>query len=152
MPEIELLTFYLIAASVVIIMLLVLVLTVKMKQSLSKITELETGLKNIATKDDITLANKELSTDILNAMLLLESNMTQRSEEVLAEAIELRTVLSKLQKSQSNLPVDAAKDIDEILDDVIIFDREGLTSEEISARLNLKHEFVQDIIKFNSQH
>lgn len=152
MPEIELLTFYLIAASVVIIMLLVLVLTVKMKQSLSKITELKTGLKNIATKDDITLANKELSTDILNAMLLLESNMTQRSEEVLAEAIELRTVLSKLQKSQSNLPVDAAKDIDEILDDVIIFDREGLTSEEISARLNLKHEFVQDIIKFNSQH
>lgn len=152
MPEIELLTFYLIAASVVIIMLLVLVLTVKMKQSLSKITELETGLKNIATKDDITLAHKELSTDILNAMLLLESNMTQRSEEVLAEAIELRTVLSKLQKSQSNLPVDAAKDIDEILDDVIIFDREGLTSEEISARLNLKHEFVQDIIKFNSQH
>lgn len=152
MPEIELLTFYLIAASVVIIMLLVLVLTVKVKQSLSKITELETGLKNIATKDDITLANKELSTDILNAMLLLESNMTQRSEEVLAEAIELRTVLSKLQKSQSNLPVDAAKDIDEILDDVIIFDREGLTSEEISARLNLKHEFVQDIIKFNSQH
>ena len=152
MPEIELLTFYLIAASVVILMLLVLVLTVKVKQSLSKITELETGLKNIATKDDITLANKELSTDILNAMLLLESNMTQRSEEVLAEAIELRTVLSKLQKSQSNLPVDAAKDIDEILDDVIIFDREGLTSEEISARLNLKHEFVQDIIKFNSQH
>lgn len=152
MPEIELLTFYLIAASVVIIMLLVLVLTVKVKQSLSKITELETGLKNIATKDDITLANKELSTDILNAMLLLESNMTQRSEEVLAEAIELKTVLSKLQKSQSNLPVDAAKDIDEILDDVIIFDREGLTSEEISARLNLKHEFVQDIIKFNSQH
>lgn len=152
MPEIELLTFYLIAASVVILMLLVLVLTVKVKQSLSKITELETGLKNIATKDNITLANKELSTDILNAMLLLESNMTQRSEEVLAEAIELRTVLSKLQKSQSNLPVDAAKDIDEILDDVIIFDREGLTSEEISARLNLKHEFVQDIIKFNSQH
>lgn len=152
MPEIELLTFYLIAASVVIIMLLVLVLTVKVKQSLSKITELETGLKNIATIDDITLANNELSTDILNAMLLFESNMTQRSEEVLAEAIELKTVLSKLQKSQSNLPVDAAKDIDEILDDVIIFDREGLTSEEISARLNLKHEFVQDIIKFNSQH
>ena len=152
MPEIELLTFYLIAASVVILLLLVLVLTVKVKQSLSKITELETGLKNIATKDDITLANNELSTDILNAMLLFESNMTQRSEEVLAEAIELKTVLSKLQKSQSNLPVDAAKDIDEILDDVIIFDREGLTSEEISARLNLKHEFVQDIIKFNSQH
>lgn len=152
MPEIELLTFYLIAASVVILLLLVLVLTVKVKQSLSKITELETGLKNIATIDDITLANNELSTDILNAMLLFESNMTQRSEEVLAEAIELKTVLSKLQKSQSNLPVDAATDIDEILDDVIIFDREGLTSEEISARLNLKHEFVQDIIKFNSQH
>ena len=151
MPYIELPIIYLIATSFLILTLCVLLLAFKVKKLLSSISELKVSLKVVATKDDISLANKKLDTDLVNAMLLLENNMTQRSEELLAEAIELRTALSKMRTSQHNIPVDGLHDFDNKLDDVIAFDLEGLSTKEISSRLNLKHEFVQDIIQFNRQ-
>ena len=151
MPYTELPIIYLIATSFLILTLCVLLLAFKMKKLLTSISELKVSLKVVATKDDISLANKKLDTDLVNAMLLLENNMTQRSEELLAEAIELRTALSKLRTSQHNIPVDGLHDFDNKLDDVIAFDLEGLSTKEISSRLNLKHEFVQDIIQFNRQ-
>ena len=151
MPFTELPIIYLIATSFLILTLCVLLLAFKMKKLLTSISELKVSLKVVATKDDISLANKKLDTDLVNAMLLLENNMTQRSEELLAEAIELRTALSKLRTSQHNIPVDGLHDFDNKLDDVIAFDLEGLSTKEISSRLNLKHEFVQDIIQFNRQ-
>ena len=151
MPFTELPIIYLIATSFLILTLCVLLLAFKMKKLLTSISELKVSLKVVATKDDISLANKKLDTDLVNAMLLLENNMTQRSEELLAEAIELRTALSKMRTSQHNIPVDGLHDFDNKLDDVIAFDLEGLSTKEISSRLNLKHEFVQDIIQFNRQ-
>lgn len=151
MPYTELPIIYLIATSFLILTLCVLLLAFKVKKLLTSISELKVSLKVVATKDDISLANKKLDTDLVNAMLLLENNMTQRSEELLAEAIELRTALSKLRTSQHNIPVDGLHDFDNKLDDVIAFDLEGLSTKEISSRLNLKHEFVQDIIQFNRQ-
>lgn len=151
MPFTELPIIYLIATSFLILTLCVLLLAFKMKKLLTSISELKVSLKVVATKDDISLANKKLDTDLVNAMLLLENNMTQRSEELLAEAIDLRTALSKLRTSQHNIPVDGLHDFDNKLDDVIAFDLEGLSTKEISSRLNLKHEFVQDIIQFNRQ-
>ena len=151
MPDTELPIIYLIATSFLILTLCVLLLAFKVKKLLTSISELKVSLKVVATKDDISLANKKLDTDLVNAMLLLENNMTQRSEELLAEAIELRTALSKLRTSQHNIPVDGLHDFDNKLDDVIAFDLEGLSTKEISSRLNLKHEFVQDIIQFNRQ-
>ena len=151
MPYTELPIIYLIATSFLILILCVLLLAFKVKKLLTSISELKVSLKVVATKDDISLANKKLDTDLVNAMLLLENNMTQRSEELLAEAIELRTALSKLRTSQHNIPVDGLHDFDNKLDDVIAFDLEGLSTKEISSRLNLKHEFVQDIIQFNRQ-
>lgn len=151
MPYTELPIIYLIATSFLILILCVLLLAFKVKKLLTSISELKVSLKVVATKDDISLANKKLDTDLVNAMLLLENNMTQRSEELLAEAIELRTALSKLRTSQHNIPVDRLHDFDNKLDDVIAFDLEGLSTKEISSRLNLKHEFVQDIIQFNRQ-
>ena len=151
MPYIELPIIYLIATSFLILTLCVLLLAFKVKKLLTSISELKVSLKVVATKDDLSLANKKLDTDLVNAMLLLENNMTQRSEELLAEAIELRTALSKLRTSQHNIPVDGLHDFDNKLDDVIAFDLEGLSTKEISSRLNLKHEFVQDIIQFNRQ-
>lgn len=151
MPYTELTIIYLIATSFLVLTLCVLLLAFKVKKLLTSISELKVSLKVVATKDDISLANKKLDTDLVNAMLLLENNMTQRSEELLAEAIELRTALSKLRTSQHNIPVDGLHDFDNKLDDVIAFDLEGLSTKEISSRLNLKHEFVQDIIQFNRQ-
>jgi len=151
MPDTELPIIYLIATSFLILTLCVLLLAFKVKKLLTSISELKVSLKVVATKDDISLANKKLDTDLVNAMLLLENNMTQRSEELLAEAIELRTALSKLRTSQHNIPIDGLHDFDNKLDDVIAFDLEGLSTKEISSRLNLKHEFVQDIIQFNRQ-
>ena len=151
MPYTELPIIYLIATSFLILTLCVLLLAFKVKKLLISISELKVSLKVVATKDDISLANKKLDTDLVNAMLLLENNMTQRSEELLAEAIELRSALSKLRTSQHNIPVDGLHDFDNKLDDVIAFDLEGLSTKEISSRLNLKHEFVQDIIQFNRQ-
>ena len=151
MPYTELPIIYLIATSFLILTLCVLLLAFKVKKLLTSISELKVSLKVVATKDDISLANKKLDTDLVNAMLLLENNMTQRSEELLAEAIELRTALSKLRTSQHNIPIDGLHDFDNKLDDVIAFDLEGLSTKEISSRLNLKHEFVQDIIQFNRQ-
>jgi len=151
MPYTELPIIYLIATSFLILTLCVLLLAFKVKKLLTSISELKVSLKVVATKDDISLANKKLDTDLVNAMLLLENNMTQRSEELLAEAIEIRTALSKLRTSQHNIPVDGLHDFDNKLDDVIAFDLEGLSTKEISSRLNLKHEFVQDIIQFNRQ-
>ena len=151
MPYTELPIIYLIATSFLILTLCVLLLAFKVKKLLTSMSELKVSLKVVATKDDISLANKKLDTDLVNAMLLLENNMTQRSEELLAEAIELRTALSKLRTSQHNIPVDGLHDFDNKLDDVIAFDLEGLSTKEISSRLNLKHEFVQDIIQFNRQ-
>ena len=112
-------------------------------------SELKNNLKDVATTGDISLANKKLDTDLVNAMLLLENNMTQRSEELLAEVIELRTHLLKLRIPEPKAYATEAKDFDNKLDDVIAFTQEGISSEEISARLNLNHEFVQDIIQFN---
>jgi len=151
MPYTELPIIYLIATSFLILTLCVLLLAFKVKKLLTSISELKVSLKVVATKDDISLANKKLDTDLVNAMLLLENNMTQRSEELLAEAIELRTALSKLRTSQHNIPIDGLHDFDNKLDEVIAFDLEGLSTKEISSRLNLKHEFVQDIIQFNRQ-
>ena len=151
MPYTELPIIYLIATSFLILTLCVLLLAFKVKKLLTSISELKVSLKVVATKDDISLANKKLDTDLVNAMLLLENNMTQRSEELLAEAIELRSALSKLRTSQHNIPVDGLHDFDNKLDAVIAFDLEGLSTKEISSRLNLKHEFVQDIIQFNRQ-
>ena len=151
MPYTELPIIYLIATSFLFLTLCVLLLAFKVKKLLTSISELKVSLKVVATKDDISLANKKLDTDLVNAMLLLENNMTQRSEELLAEAIELRTALSKLRTSQHNIPIDGLHDFDNKLDDVIAFDLEGLSTKEISSRLNLKHEFVQDIIQFNRQ-
>jgi len=151
MPYIELPITILIAASFLILTLCVLLLAYKVKKLLNSISELKVSLKAAATNDDIRLANKKLDTDLVNAMLLLENNMTQRSEELLAEVIELRTALSKFRTSQNNIPVNGFHDFDNKLDDVIAFAREGLSTKEISSRLNLKHEFVQDIIQFNRQ-
>ena len=149
MTDIELPTLYLIAASFSALTICVLLLTAKVKKLLRSTAELKNNLRNVATNDDISLANKKLDTDLVNAMLLLENNMTHRSEEILSEVIELRTTLAKYQTLQPKLPVDGTKEFDKKLDDAIVFARKGVSSEEISARLNLKHEFVQDIIQFN---
>ena len=149
MSDIELPTLYLIAASFSALTMCILLLTAKVKKLLRATAELKNNLRHVATNDDISRANKKLDTDVVNAMLLLENNMTQRSEEILSEVIELRTTLAKYQTLQPKLPVDGTKEFDNKLDDAIVFAREGVSSEEISARLNLKHEFVQDIIQFN---
>ena len=151
MPYTELPITILIAASFLILTLCVLLLAYKVKKLLNSISELKVSLKAVATNDDVRLANKKLDTDLVNAMLLLENNMTQRSEELLAEVIELRTALSKFRTSQHNIPDNGFHDFDNKLDDVIAFALEGLSTKEISSRLNLKHEFVQDIIQFNRQ-
>lgn len=147
----ELPTIYLIAASFSLLTLCVLLLATRMTKLLRTTLDLQNKLQNAATKDDIYLANKKLDTDLVNAMLLFENNITQRSEELLAEVIGIRTTVSKLRAMQPNSSVDQTKYFDNKLDDVIAFAREGISSEEISARLNLKHAFVQDIIKFNRQ-
>lgn len=147
----ELPTIYLIAASFSLLTLCVLLLATRMTKLLRTTLDLQNKLQNAATKDDIYLANKKLDTDLVNAMLLFENNITQRSEELLAEIIGIRTTVSKLRAMQPNSSVDQTKYFDNKLDDVIAFAREGISSEEISARLNLKHAFVQDIIKFNRQ-
>jgi hypothetical protein len=147
----ELPTIYLIAASFSSLTLCVLLLASRMTKLLRTNLDLQNKLQNAATKDDIHLANKKLDTDLVNAMLLFENNITQRSEELLAEVIGIRTTVSKLRATQPNSSVDEAKYFDNKFDDVIAFAREGLSSEEISARLNLKHAIVQDIIQFRMQ-
>ena len=149
MPNIDLPIVYLVAASFSILTLSVLLLTARVTKLSRATSELKNNLKDVATTADISLANKKLDTDLVNAMLLLENNMTQRSEELLAEVIELRTRLLKLRIPEPKAYVTEAKDFDNKLDDVIAFTQEGISSEEISARLNLNHEFVQDIIQFN---
>lgn len=149
MPNIDLPIVYLVAASFSILTLSVLLLTARVTKLSRATSELKNNLKDVATTGDISLANKKLDTDLVNAMLLLENNMTQRSEELLAEVIELRTHLLKLRIPEPKAYVTEAKDFDNKLDDVIAFTLEGISSEEISARLNLNHEFVQDIIQFN---
>ena len=149
MPDIELPTLYLIAASFLSLTMCVLLLTAKVTKLLRATAELKNNFRHVATNDDISLANKKLDTDLVNAMLLLENNMTQRSEEILSEVIGLRTTLAKYQTLQPKLPVDGTKEFDSKLDDAIVLAGEGVSIEEISARLNLKHEFVQDIIQFN---
>ena len=151
MPNIDLPIIYLVAASFSILTLSVLLLTARVTKLSRATSELKNNLKDVATTGDISLANKKLDTDLVNAMLLLENNMTQRSEELLAEVIELRTHLLKLRIPEHKAYVTEAKDFDNKLDDVIAFTHEGISSEEISARLNLNHEFVQDIIQFNRQ-
>ena len=151
MPNIDLPILYLVAASFSILTLSVLLLTGKVTKLSRATSELKNNLKDVATIGDISLANKKLDTDLVNAMLLLENNMTQRSEELLAEVIGLRTHLLKSRTPESHAHVTGAKDFDNKLDDVIAFSHEGISSEEISARLNLNHEFVQDIIQFNRQ-
>ena len=151
MPDIDLPILYLIAASFSILTLSVLLLAAKVTKLSRATSELKNNLKDVATNGDISRANKKLDTDLVNAMLLLENNMTQRSEELLAEVIELRTQLLKLRKPGSAAHATGVKDFDHKLDDVIAFSHEGISSEEISARLNLNHEFVQDIIQFNRQ-
>ena len=151
MPNIDLPIVYLVAASFSILTLSVLLLTARVTKLSRATSELKNNLKDVATTADISLANKKLDTDLVNAMLLLENNMTQRSEELLAEVIELRTHLLKLRIPEPKAYVTEAKDFDNKLDDVIAFTQEGISSEEISARLNLNHEFVQDIIQFNRQ-
>jgi len=151
MPNIDLPIFYLVAASFSILTLSVLLLTAKVTKLSRATSELKNNLKDVATNGDISLANKKLDTDLVNAMLLLENNMTQRSEELLAEVIGLRTHLLKLRTQESKAHVIGAKDFDDKLDDVIAFSHDGISSEEISARLKLNHEFVQDIIQFNRQ-
>ena len=151
MPNIDLSILYLVAASFSILTLSVLLLTAKVTKLLRATSELKNNLKDVATNGDISLANKKLDTDLVNAMLLLENNMTQRSEELLAEVIELRAQLLKLRTPEPKAYVNGAKDFDNKLDDVIAFSHEGISSEEISASLNLNHEFVQDIIQFNRQ-
>ena len=96
MPNIDLPILYLVAASFSILTLSVLLLTAKVTKLSRATSELKNNLKDVATNGDISLANKKLDTDLVNAMLLLENNMTQRSEELLAEVIELRTHLLKL--------------------------------------------------------
>ena len=149
MPDIEFPTLYIIAASFLVLTLSVLLLTAKVGKLLRATANLKNSFKDVATKDYITLANKKLDTDLVNAMLLLENNMTQRSEEILAEVIELRSTLTKHHMQQPRLQVDGTQEFDNKLDDAIVFAREGISSEEISARLNLKHEFVQDIIQLH---
>jgi uncharacterized membrane protein YdfJ with MMPL/SSD domain len=149
MPNIDLPIVYLVAASFSILTLSVLLLTARVTKLSRATSELKNNLKDVATTGDISLANKKLDTDLVNAMLLLENNMTQRSEELLAEVIELRTHLLKSRIPEPKAYVTEAKDFDNKLDDVIAFTQEGISSEEISARLNLNHEFVQDIIQFN---
>ena len=151
MPNIDLPIVYLVAASFSILTLSVLLLTARVRKLSRATSELKNNLKDVATTADISLANKKLDTDLVNAMLLLENNMTQRSEELLAEVIELRTHLLKLRISEPKAYATETKDFDNKLDDVIAFTQEGISSEEISARLNLNHEFVQDIIQFNRQ-
>ena len=151
MPNIDLSILYLVAASFSILTLSVLLLTAKVTKLSRATSELKNNLKDVATNGDISLANKKLDTDLVNAMLLLENNMTQRSEELLAEVIELRAQLLKLRTPEPKACVNGAKDFDNKLDDVIAFSHQGISSEEISARLNLNHEFVQDIIQFNRQ-
>lgn len=151
MPNIDLPILYLVAASFCILTLSVLLLTAKVAKLSRATSELKNNLKDVATNGDISLANKKLDTDLVNAMLLLENNMTQRSEELLAEVVEFRTHLLKLRTLEPEASVTGAKDFDNKLDDVIAFSHEGIGSEEISARLNLNHEFVQDIIQLNRQ-
>ena len=151
MPNIDLPILFLVAASFAILTLSVLLLTAKVTKLSRATSELKNNLKDVATNGDISLANKKLDTDLVNAMLLLENNMTQRSEELLAEVIELRTHLLKLRTLEPKAYVHGAKDFDNKLDDVIAFSNEGISSEEISARLNLNYEFVQDIIQFSRQ-
>ena len=149
MPNIDLPILYLVAASFSILTLCVLLLTTKVAKLSRATSELKNNLKDVATNGDISLANKKLDTDLVNAMLLLENNMTQRSEELLAELIELRTHLFKLRTPEPEALVTGAKDFSNKIDDVIAFSHDGIGSEEISTRLNLNHEFVQDLIKLN---
>lgn len=151
MPNIDLPILYLVAASFSILTLSVLLLTNKVAKLLRATSELKNNLKDVATNGDISSANKKLDSDLVNGMLLLENNMTQRSEELLAELIELRTHLFKLRTPEPAAYVTEAKDFDNKIDDVIAFSHDGICSEEISARLNLNHEFVQDIIQLNRQ-
>ena len=85
MPNIDLPILYLVAASFSILTLSVLLLTTKVAKLSRATSELKNNLKDVATNGDISLANKKLDTDLVNAMILLENNMTQRSEELLAE-------------------------------------------------------------------
>ena len=149
MPNIDLPILYLVAASFSILTLSVLLLTNKVAKLLRATSELKNNLKDVATNGDISSANKKLDSDLVNGMLLLENNMTQRSEELLAELIELRTHLFKLRTPEPAAYVTEAKDFDNKIDDVIAFSHDGIGSEEISTRLNLNHEFVQDLIKLN---
>ena len=149
MPNIDLPILYLVAASFSILTLCVLLLTTKVAKLSRATSELKNNLKDVATNGDISLANKKLDTDLVNAMLLLENNMTQRSEELLAELIELRTHLFKLRTPEPEALVTGAKDFSNKIDDVIAFSHDGIGSEEISTRLNLNHEFVQDLMKLN---
>lgn len=149
MPNIDLPILYLVAASFSILTLSVLLLTTKVAKLSRATSELKNNLKDVATNGDISLANKKLDTDLVNAMLLLENNMTQRSEELLAELIELRTHLFKLRTPEPEALVTGAKDFSNKIDDVIAFSHDGIGSEEISTRLNLNHEFVQDLMKLN---
>ena len=89
MPNIDLPIVYLVAASFSILTLSVLLLTARVTKLSRATSELKNNLKDVATTGDISLAHKKLDTDLVNAMLLLENNMTQRSEELLAEVIEL---------------------------------------------------------------
>ena len=149
MPNIDLPILYLVAASFSILTLCVLLLATKVAKLSRATSELKNNLKDVATNGDISLANKKLDTDLVNAMLLLENNVTQRSEELLAELIELRTHLFKLRTPEPEAFVTGAKDFGNKIDDVIAFSHDGIGSEEISTRLNLNHEFVQDLIKLN---
>jgi len=151
MPDIELPTFYLIAVSFSVLTMSVLLLTAKVAKLLRVTAELKNNLRDVATTDSINQANKKLDTDLVNTIFLLENNMTQRCEEILAEVIELRTNIAKYQARQPKLPAYGTKEFDKKLEDAIVFAREGVSSQEISARLNLKHEFVQDIIQFNKK-
>ena len=151
MPNIDLPILYLVAASFSILTLSVLLLITKVAKLSRATSELKNNLKDVATNGDISRANEKLDTDLVNAMLLLENNMTQRSEELLAELIELRTHLFKLRTPETEANVTGAKEFDNKIDDVIAFSHDGICSEEISARLNLNHGFVQDILQLNRQ-
>lgn len=151
MPNIDLPLLYLVAASFSILTLSVLLLTAKVAKLSHATSELKNNLQDVATNGDISLANKKLDTDLVNAMLLLENNMTQRSEELLAEVIKFRTHLLKLRTLEPEASVTRVKDFGNKIDDVIALSHDGIGSEEISARLNLNHEFVQDIMQLSRQ-
>ena len=104
MPNIDLPIVYLVAASFSILTLSVLLLTARVTKLSRATSELKNNLRMSQQTADISLANKKLDTDLVNAMLLLENNMTQRSEELLAEVIELRTHLLKLESQNPKHP------------------------------------------------